>query len=897
MKLHGNTKKLEIIKTGWEERYKERKEDGLQVIREIEYPFYENNYLSGLRELFDAALEEEALLKENEKRFIPREKRNILAFIGRRGAGKTTAMEEFCRILSSLCLDAEKQRWLALTLEAGKRETLAGKRFYFHILDPIDASLLGEKEDLFELILVNIYRAFAGERNESGFAADMQKVELAERLRLIFERYFSVTLNDEEKRNWSVAGMMKHLASGYDVRKNIGEFIDDLLHLQKSRADYEYIVISIDDFDLNLRHGYEMLEQLQKYFSHHRLIILLTMDYNQMRMVCEEHFLREMAYLANVPESGLYQHCKALANDYMTKLFHFSQRMYMPDIKKLGSQVEIVIRKKDKDKNKNEIRIDMPVKTFLMCKVAELMHIYYDGCGLKRHFCETETVRDLVAYNEFLESLVAVDYAGLTNRGNAEENEVNREILRAYDQNHQRFNEDISIRLAQNSLLRDRRDAFEKLADRDLERRAMYFVNMSRSQDNIVFGDIDGKPYAYGDLLEKIYRWGRENLDDKPFISCVLASFTSEMVREYLHLRYNPDEERRKKYRKRLAGFLGGSFSNEWCGQALPEINIIINNVPCPTRLGYSREVSLEKLETVFELDGLEDLRKKNLTRRTGDKQKWKVELGKWMNKEHVLEVLQCLDMLFVHREGDYYQGINYQFAYAPVIQQYEKKTEAEADDKNAQKSADVQERYVIKVSGTGEAQLDVMGFVTKSLNYQREQERLESNIASGLADIIAEHLSMKAAQKDILKDILSEILREESEFGKCKGASLEPEVAFPFYDLDLAYNVWKRTRRSASKKKYREEELLVCLQDLYTVVESQLKAEDDFYTVKDLDDEEKHAPGYAKHFDNCPYIKMIRAIKDDEVRVNISSMLVTALKSAISFKVLPEDTERKAGT
>ena len=890
MKLYGNTRKLEIIKTGRNERHVEDK---------AEYPLYEEAYLSGLRELFHAAIEEKELLEENEKRFIPREKRNILAFIGRRGSGKTTAMDEFCRILSSLEDKEENQKWLSMTLEKEKRETLARKSFRFHILDPIDASLLGEKEDLFELILVNIYRAFAGEGNESGFGVDRQEVELAKRLRLIFERYFSATSNEEEKRNWSVAEMMNYLASSHDIQKNIGEFIDYLLHLQKKCADYEYIVISIDDFDLNLRHGYGMLEQLQKYFSHHRIIILLTMDYNQMGMVCEEHFLREMTYLANFAKREFYQYCKALANDYMTKLFHFSQRMYMPDIKKLGSQVEIVIRKEDKDKN--EIRIDMPVKKFLMCKIEEVMHIYYDGCGLKRHFCEPETVRDLVTYNEFLESLIPVDYARLTDgqtvKKNSQEEKANLEILRAYDQNHQRFNEDISIRLAQNSLLRDRRDAFEKLADRDLERRAMYFVNMSRSQDNIVFGDIDGKSYAYGDLLEKIYRWGRENLDDKPFISCVLASFTSEMVREYLHLRYNPDGERRKKYRKRLAGFLGTSFSNEWCGQALPEINIIINNVPCPTRLGYSREVSLKKLEITFELDGLESLRKLKLTRRAGDKQKWKEGLVKWMTEEYVLEVLQCLDMLFVHREGDHYQGINYQFTYSPVTERSEKKTEAEADEKEAQKIEEVQERYVMKVSGTGEAQLDVMGFVAKSLNYRMEQERLESNIALGLADVIAEHFSMKTAQKDILKEILSEILREESEFGKCKGASLEPEVAFPFYDLDLAYNVWKRTRRSASKKKYREEELLVCLQDLYTVVESQLKAEDDFYTVKDLDDEEKHAPGYAKHFDNCPYIKMIRAIKDDEVRVNISSMLVTALKSAISFKVLPEDTERKAGT
>lgn len=62
------------------------------------------------------------------------------------------------------------------------------------------------------------------------------------------------------------------------------------MYLGSRKWDYEYIVITIDDIDLNIGLGYKMLEQIQKYFAYSRIIILVSMDYDQMRMVCEKHF-------------------------------------------------------------------------------------------------------------------------------------------------------------------------------------------------------------------------------------------------------------------------------------------------------------------------------------------------------------------------------------------------------------------------------------------------------------------------------------------------------------------------------------------------------------------------------------------------------------------------------
>lgn len=105
------------------------------------------------------------------------------------------------------------------------------------------------------------------------------------------------------------------------------------MYLGSRKWDYEYIVITIDDIDLNIGLGYKMLEQIQKYFAYSRIIILVSMDYDQMRMVCEKHFWNCLGGKDRITsEKYNQQYIKNLTKDVMTKIFHISQRIYLPDL-------------------------------------------------------------------------------------------------------------------------------------------------------------------------------------------------------------------------------------------------------------------------------------------------------------------------------------------------------------------------------------------------------------------------------------------------------------------------------------------------------------------------------------------------------------------------------------
>lgn len=378
---------LFIVHADWERDEQESK-------HELKYPFYAECYTIGLRGIFQKAIEFKEWQQENKGRVILNERNNVFSFIGKRGSGKTTAMDEFCRILRSMNKNDEYYNWwLNRVMTPEQREGLARKKFRFHVLDPIDASLFGDKEDLFEQVIVNIYRHF-----EEYFKND--RPEIMKQFAQIMKMYYG-TGNENKASDFSIANMLNFSMDNQTIQKKISELIDKLFACGRE-IDFEYIVITIDDLDLNIQQGYQMMEQIQKYFSHHKIIVLISMDYDQMRLVFEQHFAKKLNQTKEINGDVIYKrNIRNLTEDVMTKMFQLSQRMYMPDFER-GLKNSYVVVDEYTEKNDEQ---GLSIKNYLLSKIAGHMYIYYDICGLKKHFVETATIREFVNYNEFLESL------------------------------------------------------------------------------------------------------------------------------------------------------------------------------------------------------------------------------------------------------------------------------------------------------------------------------------------------------------------------------------------------------------------------------------------------------------------------------------------------------------
>lgn len=849
MKLLGNTRKLEIITENCHEA-----EEKYLEISGIKYPLYEANYISGIRTIFQQAIGLTEWNENNEGRYILGEKRNVLSFVGGRGTGKTTAMDEFCRILSSMKETATKTWWLTHTLSNDEQKILQNENFYFHILKPIDASLLADKEDLFELILSNLYHEFESKMKNKikyGFKDDPIIKEIMKDFSEISRLYHNMATREREGMGDAFLAQLQLMEGSQEIQKRVTNLVKNLMELDKTNCKYEYIVIAIDDLDLNINHGYEMLEQLQKYFSDYRIIVLVAIDYEQMQRVCEEHFLNEMPKTSQKNENE--EHTRKLAYDYMIKMFHLSQRMYMPDMHRIAKKSQIELPKEVFKTECSEYMV--PVKEFVLSKIAETMGIFYDACGLKEHFSEPDTIRNLVSYNEFLESLDEVELEKLVYYPKLKEDSQrnnNIELIRKYDQIHEHFNEDINVRMVNALLNYEQKAAFKKLLQQDLQRRAKHFVYAERiPEKGICFKNITGKEYSYGHLLEKIYDWGRENEDyfeDKPFIRCVLASFTSEMVCEYIKYRYNPDEKRREKYKTRLVGFMGDSFGSEWVGKMFPEIiafswnDLLLPNTNLSSIYGYAKKLAQRMLSVDINIDCFKDINIDSI-------RSLKKIISEWMDREQIVETIECIDMFFIRKEGDSYKGIDFEFLYR---EKEDDSFQTLVEDDNQERISEKQ--FQMRITGMGPSvTLDIMAFVTKSLDYQNEQERLHEMMVEGLKRFIGGYLQiwLDAEKMMAVESTIRAKIKKKSLFEKYINDSFEYEVAFPFYNLDISYNIMKRVREHYKGKVIEQNDLLEELIKFYDYIGVMLEDEETVYE-KLVDFK------YARIFRNSPYVKIL---------------------------------------
>lgn len=827
---------------------------------QVQYHLYEPNFITAMKFIFERALTQKIARLENDQGKDGQGNRNnILSFIGRRGAGKTTAMLELCRILKNIKDDDCKDQWIKKVVnEKTEQEELMRKRFFFHVLPPVDASLLSETDDFLEVIVVSIYQEYEEycERHKD-YEMDYERRYL--RINQIFEELLSMYRSAPRKAagwrdDYSFVAVKEMLHSSAMVAGRISELLDKLVELYGNPDRMEYFVIAVDDLDLNLSHGYQMLEQLQKYFCDSRILILLTMDYEQMKRVCAEYFHAAMVTTdQNDQKWGFQMHSQELANDVMTKVFPLQQRLFLPDMKKQGNRMRIQL-----EKSRN-----ISIKHYVMEKTADRMRIFYDIRGNKRHFCEPDTVRKLVDYDMFLDSLLLVDYQKLTPMHTLgampEEDreraiELNRNILRKYDQNHNRFNWDIMERQAQITLNSQQQRVFRQLLEFPLERRMMYFVHSGRDSDTqeLRLADVSDEnrsEYAYGDLLEKIYTWGRSEYRDKPFVSCVMASFTSEMVREYVNFRYLPDEDRWERSYKRLKAFLGISFSNNWVmKEKFPKCVKKINKNGKIKETGYLANVPINTL-LYFSVENL------SVTVRGINKGKV-VGIGEWMKKNRIVEILECIDMfLSMGPEADYV---------GPEII-FELGTPTDV-------SAGTDEKFHkhIQVTFKGECTMDVLGLVGKSLDYKKHKGRLHDRITDELNKALKEYFTKKGIvyADDKMLSLIQEELPKYSIFNSYWDEELSTEAALPFYNLDLMYNVIKRIQ--PEKEPISEAKFYEWLLKLYQDIEDGLEQQGEVYQDVTMN--------YAEIFRKCPYICAMRAFYEQPEGASVVEQIESVL-------------------
>ncbi|MFT8351874.1 hypothetical protein [Clostridium saccharoperbutylacetonicum] len=284
---------------------------------------------------------------------------NIIAFIGERGSGKSSAMLSFKgKILSEgvdIDVDDEKKVF---------------DNINFHAIDNIDPSIMNNNDSIIELIVGQMFKNYKD--------ACKNKHSLYERhLVNCFEKVFSdlKLLNDEYK--YSEMGddleNLINISSAVSLHNNFRELVENYLKYidENDSEKSNYLLISIDDLDLNLSAAQLMLEDIRKFLIQDNIIILMAIKLEQ---------LEEVLIQKNISDLKIYEEnyiCKLedkevkdkFLNDirnkaikYLEKILPYNIRIILPkiDVDDVEMEFEDEFKKlnhyKDKDESKKSIK-------------------------------------------------------------------------------------------------------------------------------------------------------------------------------------------------------------------------------------------------------------------------------------------------------------------------------------------------------------------------------------------------------------------------------------------------------------------------------------------------------------------------------------------------------------
>ena len=306
-------------------------------------------------------LREETCNREdtNDTKWLDTTPNNIVAFFGDRGAGKTSCMRTLVSMLR------EEQDF------AKRNGTAGGNEWFF--TEEIDPSFFDENHNVLELLIGSLY----GDFNKDCRDIDRKKMKEKEVLRSIQEKFLKVKkalrfldstpdLKDEYEID-----ELNHLNDGGNLRSLLKDLISEILAYKKHR----FLVITIDDLDLNIKEGYKMMELIRKHLILPNVIVVIAAKYTQLfDSVC-----RDLTSIYKGLEHRVgHKDIAEMTERYLNKMFPLDQRFEMPSVDSyMDAELAIIDEEGATKYEKEDVKLTVPSIIF-----EKTRFLFYNSSGM-----------------------------------------------------------------------------------------------------------------------------------------------------------------------------------------------------------------------------------------------------------------------------------------------------------------------------------------------------------------------------------------------------------------------------------------------------------------------------------------------------------------------------------
>ena len=317
--------------------FREGDENRIVVEQKNEFSIFQAQYVQA-QEIFNR-------LKNDKK---TRDDNNIIAFCGDRGSGKTSCMESF--------------------IEQLKNED---KKHEYYPLNTIDPSFFDDTHNILELVLGDMYNQIKSGKRNSPKEQSNETIDYAtENLLMKFNdaMYYMKYLANSQNREkyYDPLEELDSLGAGLRLQYIISDLFSEFLKYHNRK----YVILPIDDLDLNIQGVYSMLEYIRKYFTNEHCIILISVKVDQLVDAIKIHLNNTQ----HVPAYDSYM----MAVKYVNKIMPAGNRVNMPELEDYCDRELEYIEKDAENKNKPYHSVKEAVTRTIFWKTG---YLFYNSKG------------------------------------------------------------------------------------------------------------------------------------------------------------------------------------------------------------------------------------------------------------------------------------------------------------------------------------------------------------------------------------------------------------------------------------------------------------------------------------------------------------------------------------
>lgn len=562
-----------------------------EAIKNVEHSFFRNVYKQALEQIA-------MIVRQNNNQnpqldtdsFFQHDIQNIIAFTGRRGTGKTSAMASLVDYLSNHDIKMEE----------------TSEKISFKFLAGIDATALDRNVSLIPAILSQIisrlndelYSVNYGRKNNENERNAIQKI-----YKTANELFNDYVIGMHTSSQFGDASNYLSITS---KRLSFEKSFRDLIKSYSSRVfenDNSYFIICIDDVDMAPCNHAELLVSIHQYLMIPNIIVFLTANIKFLAPEVQTMFYKNAT--PTYDKASVNRLSNEQTEEYLKKIIPSDNRITLPSWKKKDyisifpikvsfyNDLKLKDAKEEMESSYSKLKgseffkfienkdaegghFSITPKELILMMIANRTKVYLDVCGMKYHFFEPSSLRNMYDLFYILYNMnnIVEEYDGRKDGNN---------YYLHRSQNRKRLLDYIHFTMKRDYHFDDMTSEFlDELIAYPLERRGQkiwgYYYQLLDSEGisqriDSAYGNnfratekffYKAENYSFGEFFRILYTSSRLGVFNHRLIKFILASYSMALPAFVENEKRMYEEE----HYKHLADLYGSSLiGTNWCDE------------------------------------------------------------------------------------------------------------------------------------------------------------------------------------------------------------------------------------------------------------------------------------------------------------------------------------------